>query len=236
VNEISFVEKLDAAVMGRSMLSHLFYQAWNAGKLDRSILQEYVKQYFAHVKAFPSYVSGVHSQMDKLEMRRLLLENLIEEEHGEDNHPELWLRFCEGLGVPREEVMKAELLDKTQQSVAAFRSLTRERGAEAGLAALYAYESQIPEVAQTKRAGLKEFYALDDERSVEFFRVHESADVYHSATERDFLTETCHSEAQQSGVISAAAEASAALWHFLDGVYEAYVPEAVKESMMADCP
>jgi pyrroloquinoline-quinone synthase len=235
VSEKSFVEQLDAAVMGRSMLSHPFYQAWTAGKLDRSILQEYVKQYFAHVKAFPTYVSGVHSQMDDLEMRQLLLENLIEEEQGENNHPELWLRFAEGLGVDRKDVMNAELLEKTKESVATFRSLTRENGAEAGLAALYAYESQIPEVAKTKRAGLKEFYSLDDDRSVAFFTVHETADVYHSATERKFLAESCQSDEQQSTVVDAAAKASGALWHFLDGVYEAYVPETVKQEVMADC-
>lgn len=231
MNDKIFMERLDAAVMGHSMLTHPFYQAWNAGKLDRTILQEYVKQYFAHVKAFPTYVSGVHSQMDDLKMRQLLLENLIEEEAGEENHPELWLRFAEGLGVAREDVLNAELLEKTKESVATFKSLTREQGSTEGLAALYAYESQIPEVAKTKRAGLKEFYSLDDERAVSFFTVHEEADVYHSAVERSFLVK--QDEESKENALNAAEKASAALWIFLDGVYEAYVPETVKEEMMA---
>jgi pyrroloquinoline quinone (PQQ) biosynthesis protein C len=35
-----------------------------------------------------------------------LLENLIKEERGAENYPELWLRFAETLGIARETVFK----------------------------------------------------------------------------------------------------------------------------------
>ena len=40
--------------------------------------------------------------------RRVLVENLIDEEVGPENHRELWLRFAEGLGLTREEVVSSE--------------------------------------------------------------------------------------------------------------------------------
>jgi pyrroloquinoline-quinone synthase len=218
----SFIERLDAAVRSNAMLSHPFYQMWSEGKLDRAILAEYAKQYYAHVRAFPTYVSATHANCDDITVRRMLLENLMEEERGDENHPELWMRFAEGLGVAREDVRAAELLDHTKESVARFKAITRRDDHIEGVAALYAYESQIPEVSRTKREGLKAFYGMDDERAVSFFRVHEQADIIHQTVEREVLAATCVTPEQQERAIAAAEQASKALWHFLDGVQLAY--------------
>lgn len=206
-----------------SMLKHPFYQAWSEGRLSKAILGEYAKQYYAHVRAFPTYVSAVHSRCEDLSIRKELLENLIEEERGDENHPELWLRFAEGLGVAREDVKDAELLPSTSESVARLKSLTQSEDYREGLAALYAYESQIPEVAKTKREGLKSFYGIEDERAVSFFRVHESIDLLHQDVALQTLQAQCMSEAEIQRAASAAAAAAKALWGFLDGVSEAYL-------------
>ena len=223
----TFETDLLAAVMQHSMLKHPFYVAWSEGKLSKEVLQEYAKQYYAHVRAFPTYVSAVHSHCDDLETRQLLLENLVEEEQGAENHPELWLRFAESLGVTREEVKNAELLPKTKESVARLKQLTQSADYREGLAALYAYESQIPEVAQTKRAGLKEFYGIDDERGVSFFRVHESIDLLHKEVEQRILAKACATLADKERVTAAGSAGAEALWSFLDGVHEAYLAPAV---------
>ncbi|HZE64593.1 MAG TPA: CADD family putative folate metabolism protein [Pyrinomonadaceae bacterium] len=219
----TFESELLAAVMQHSMLKHPFYVAWSEGKLSKEILQEYAKQYYAHVRAFPTYVSAVHSHCDDLETRQMLLENLIEEEQGEENHPELWLRFAESLGMTRDEVRNAQLLPATKDSVARLKQLTQSVDYREGLAALYAYETQIPEVAKTKRAGLKEFYGIDDERGVSFFRIHESIDIIHQQVEMRILSSECHSSDDQIKTILAAKEAAKALWSFLDGVSAAYM-------------
>ncbi len=219
-----FAACLDRAINERAMLAHPFYQLWSEGKLDLNVLREYAKQYYAHVKAFPTYVSATHSHCDDVAIRQMLLDNLIEEERGEENHPELWLRFAEGLGVSREEVKTAELLPSTVESVKQLKALTQSDDYRCGVAALYAYESQIPEVAQTKRKGLAEYYGIKDSRAVSFFTVHESADEWHRQTERDLLAETCDSEEAREAVIAAAGNAAQALWHFLSGVQEAFVP------------
>jgi pyrroloquinoline-quinone synthase len=156
-------------------------------------------------------------------IRQQLLENLIEEERGEENHPELWLRFAEGLGVARADVRAARLLPSTKDSVRRLQSLTQSEDYREGLAALLAYESQIPEVAQTKREGLKSFYGIADEWAVSFFRVHESIDVLHQQVEMQILKEQCQTVEDQSRAIAAAREGAKALWAFLDGVTENYL-------------
>ena len=220
-----FESALLEAVMEHSMLKHPFYVAWTEGKLSKEILAEYAKQYYAHVRAFPTYVSAVHSRCDDVELRQELLENLIEEERGSENHPELWLRFAESLGATREEVKTAKLLSSTEDSVARLKSLTQSDDYRRGLAALYAYESQIPEVARTKREGLKSFYGIDDERAVSFFRVHEGIDVLHQQVEKRMLGQKCQSRDEQRAAIEASRDSAKALWAFLDGVCEAYLPE-----------
>lgn len=219
----SFENSLRSAVMEYSMLKHPFYVAWSEGKLSQEVLAEYAKQYYAHVRAFPTYVSGVHSHCEDVSIRQQLLENLIEEERGEENHPELWQRFAEGLGVSRAEVKDAALLPATVDSVKRLKELTQREDYRDGLAALLAYESQIPEVAKTKREGLKSFYGIEDERAVAFFRVHESIDVLHNQVEMNILVNQCADSQSQDRAVAAAREGAQALWVFLDGVAEAYL-------------
>jgi pyrroloquinoline-quinone synthase len=218
-----FESKLLEAVMEYSMLKHPFYVAWSEGKLSKPVLAEYAQQYYAHVRAFPTYVSAVHSNCDDLQVRQMLLENLIEEERGENNHPELWLRFAEGLGVSRDEVSSAPLLPSTTRSVNTFKSLTGRRDYREGLAALYAYESQIPEVAHTKRAGLRDFYGISAAAAVSFFTVHESADQVHRQVEAKALNDHCETDGARDRVVTAAVEGAKALWDFLDGIQAAYL-------------
>jgi pyrroloquinoline-quinone synthase len=220
----TFENNLRDAVMQYSMLKHPFYVAWTEGKLSKEVLAEYAKQYYAHVRAFPTYVSGVHSRCEDVSIRQQLLENLIEEERGEENHPELWLRFAEAFGVTRDDVRTAKLLPSTKDSVRSLQSLTQSADYREGLAALLAYESQIPEVAQTKREGLKNFYGIEDERAVSFFRVHESIDILHQQVEMQILEQRCQTPADQDRAIASARDAAKALWSFLDGVSATYLP------------
>jgi pyrroloquinoline-quinone synthase len=222
-NNKDFLRALDQVIDRHAMLKHPFYKAWNEGELSKEMLAEYAKQYYAHVRMFPRYVSAVHSRCEDQTSRRLLLENLIEEEQGENNHPELWLRFAEALGLQRDAAKTASLLPSTRESVSTINSLTQGKDFVGGVAALYAYESQIPEVARTKREGLKKFYGIADARSVSFFTVHEKADLLHRRAERDILARHCVSRQSQNRALKAAEKSANALWHFLDGVHEAYL-------------
>ncbi len=225
MNEV-LIRRLDAVIQERHLLQHPFYQAWNQGKLTLAMLQHYAQEYYLQVKAFPTYVSATHSNCEDMAMRQMLLENLIEEERGANNHPELWLRFAEALGVDRQAMEEHEYLPETTASVQTLRRLTRQDNPAIGLAALYAYESQIPEVATTKIAGLKQFYGIDSRDGLMFFSVHQAADVVHRQVTREALSHCCPTEADQAAVLAAAEQAADALNLLLDGVFAAYCQQA----------
>lgn len=209
---------IDSRVAERAMLSHPFYQAWTEGRLPLDTLRDYARQYFHHVEAFPRAVSAVHSACDDREGRRMLAENLAEEEGleaGKQDHASLWLMFACGLGESEDAVRSQRLNPETRALIVAFRKLSRQSYA-AGLGALYAYESQFPGVAHAKIEGLIERYGISEESTLRFFRVHESADVEHSDVCRALLDRL--PEAQRGEAIAAGEELAGALWNFLSGV------------------
>ncbi|MBD2579746.1 CADD family putative folate metabolism protein [Oscillatoria sp. FACHB-1406] len=222
MNQAEFLTQIDEIVAQHHLLQHPFYQSWTEGTLSLTSLQEYACEYYHQVRNFPTYVSATHAACDDLEIRQMLLENLMEEERGNANHPELWLRFAEGLGVARDRVLDRDYHEKTRESVRVLKTLARSEEPARGLAALYAYESQIPEVSTTKIAGLKEYYDVDSDRALSFFSVHEKADEIHSQMTREALAKLCQTEAQQQQALEATKEAVVALNLLLDGVYESY--------------
>ena len=209
---------IDSKVAAQAMLSHPFYQAWTDGTLPLDTLRAYARQYFHHVEAFPRAVSAVHSACPDRAGRRMLAENLAEEEGleaGQQDHATLWLMFACGLGTSEADVREQGLNPETRALIDTFRKLSRQSYA-AGLGALYAYESQFPAVASAKIDGLIEHYAIADEETMRFFRVHQSADVAHSAVCRDLLDRL--PEADQAEALAAGDELAGALWNFLSGV------------------
>lgn len=213
-----FFSRLDSAINEYAVLNHPFYQAWNAGTLTNLQLQEYAKQYYQFERNFPRYVSNVHANTENLKHRQQLLENLVEEERGDDNHPELWLRFAESLGCERDAVTTAIGYAETDAMKSAFTDVTRNGSTLEGVAALYAYESQIPEVSVTKIEGLKKFYGVNTDNGLAFFRVHEEADEIHRRAERDMLAELITSPADEERAIETARFAAQAYYNMLTGV------------------
>jgi pyrroloquinoline-quinone synthase len=209
---------IDLKVAERAMLSHPFYQAWTEGRLSLDELRAYARQYFHHVEAFPRAVSAVHSACPDREGRRMLAENLAEEEGleaGKQDHATLWLMFACGLGESEEAIRVQQLNPETQALIDTFRKLSRQSYA-AGLGALYAYESQFPGVASAKIQGLVDRYGITDEQTLGFFRVHESADVEHSMVCRALLNRLGDEEKVEA--VAAGEELAGALWNFLSGV------------------
>jgi pyrroloquinoline-quinone synthase len=168
------------------------------------------------VKAFPRYISATHSTCDSLQARQYLLENLNDEEKGSENHPELWLRFAEGLGTTREAVNASVPMQETKDLVDSFFAGCRSSYAQ-GLGTLFAYENQIPEVATFKIEALKKHYSIHEESTLSFFEVHRKADVYHTATLIQLLEDLTPEEKTQAE--AAAHTAASRLWKFLDGIH-----------------
>src|SRR5436853_6768093 len=107
------LQQIDSRIAAKHVLQHSFYLAWARGELSREALADYARQYYHHVAAFPTYLSAVHAHCDDQPTRRQLLSNLIDEEAGSPNHPELWLQFAEGLGVSKADIQTSEKWSET---------------------------------------------------------------------------------------------------------------------------
>jgi len=201
------------------LLKHPFYQAWNMGALSSDTLKVYAKEYYHHVAAFPRYLSRIHSNCSDINTRQILLGNLIEEEQGEKNHPELWKNFARRFGVFEEEFNANPQLEETKELVDGYFDLVDKDFAE-GIGALYAYERQTPAVAESKIEGLQKFYSVTDEKSLEFFTVHIKADEWHSEECANIIAKL--PEDQQIKAQEGAIAGAKLLWKFLDGMMEVH--------------
>ncbi len=211
-----FSKELNKKLDRFHLLQHPFYKIfWNEGKLTREIIKDYAEQYYQHVKAFPRYISATHSICDDIEKRKILLENLQDEEHPDGDHPKLWKQFAKAMGADIEKIEEVKPYWFTKDMIENFFSQARSSYAE-GLASLYTYERQIPEIAETKIQGLKNFYGVNSKEGLEFFEAHKSADVIHRAEcEKllDSLTKEEKIKAEKASMLTARY-----LWNFLSGM------------------
>ena len=210
-----FTKQLNEKLDKYHLLNHPFYKSWNDGKLTREIIKDYAEQYYQHVKAFPRYISATHSLCEDIEKRKILLENLQDEENRDGDHPQLWRRFAFAMGSSKKEIESVKEEKFTTELIENFFKNGRASYAE-GLASLYTYERQIPEIAETKIRGLKNHYGVTSKEGLEFFEAHKAADVYHrEACEK--LLDDLSPEEQEKAEKSALSTAKY-LWNFLTGM------------------
>lgn len=218
------LQSIDAAIESRHVLKHPFYVAWQRGELSPEALRTYAAQYYRHVAAFPTYISALHARCDDLATRQTLLRNLRDEEEGPDHHPGLWLRFATAVGCEPGDAESAEPLPETAAAIAAFRDAVGNGPVERGLAALYAYESMVPEVAGEKIHGLAEHYGVEGSPGTDYFEVHRTLDVEHAEESRAALAERLErtTTGEREEAVRGAEIALDAVNRLLDGVCRAH--------------
>jgi len=220
---VEFFQELDARIAAYDLLCHPFYRAWAAGELTRDDLREYAIDYYHHVAAFPAYLAEFAARLPEGELRGAVLANMADE-NGEPNalgepqkpHSELWLDFAEGMGAERQ--VRRNRIPEIKNLIEYFRTIAAEGSPEEALATFYAYESQVPRVAEQKARGLRDLYGVD-EKTRAYFTLHTTADRFHSQVWRQQLEKRLEQNPTQAESAIEAAEAAArALWNALDGI------------------
>ena len=211
------LDRLDAAIAEKNLLKHPFYQDWQAGKLTRQALQLYAAQYYRHVEAFPKHLRVLAARTEG-PLRATVMENLAEEEDFNAPHPKLWRDFAAAVGVGEDDITCCPALPGNQNVVDIFREICGDRPVAEAVAALYAYEAQVPEIASTKIDGLRKFYGVEKPAALAYFAIHEEADKAHREAWRTWLDE--HSDPTSNDeIVATATEALSALWGALDAVH-----------------
>ena len=213
--------KIDERVRERSLLLHPFYQAWSAGELSREALAEYAREYYQLVKAVPVYVDAVIERAP--DAARPELEEQRDEEA---EHVPVWARFAGALGVAAADLETHTARAETDEALAGMAAAVAG-SFEQGAAALYALELEIPQIAQTKMAGLESFYGLTSDDALDYFREHAEADVRHAAQWRGLLADRTLDEDALMGAVERSLDAQNRL---LDGCYEAHLAIATADA------
>lgn len=205
------VKRIDLEIEKRSLLKHRFYQAWSAGTLTTEQLRGYAKEYFHLVRAVPEMVERMAAQRSSDE----ILTNLREER----KHVEPWVKFAEALGVPRQELERHDIAPKTREAVQRLLGLSSRF--DEGVAAMYAYEAEIPRISQTKLDGLKQYYNMTDDDATEYQRIHSTVDIRHAAVWRRMLAQM--PAGRHEDVFNAAISSLVAQNTLLDAVCDRYM-------------
>jgi pyrroloquinoline-quinone synthase len=207
----SLAKKIDQLIEQKSLLKHPFYQMWSDGKLSKEMLAGYSKEYFQIVKAVPSFVG---------EIAKLTPQHMVDEikanQQEEAEHIEPWAHFAVSLGV--ENINAYPGLDKTNHAVSELSNLMTSL--EAGAAAMYAFEKEIPKISHTKLEGLEKFYSITSNDATEYFRLHMEADIRHAATWEKILDNI--PEEKHDAFLAVAEKSLDAQNHLLDSCYESY--------------
>lgn len=79
----------------------------------------YQQEYAVYVRDFPVFLARIHGKNPPLEVRRMLAENIFEEDTGKlslgASHPALFLKMMKGLGFPASDFETIHVLPATRR-------------------------------------------------------------------------------------------------------------------------
>jgi len=210
------IERIDYEIEKHSLLKHVFYQMWSEGKLTINHLQGYSKEYFQLVKVVPKFVENIFNVIADPSLKRIVGQNLKEE----SEHIEPWIMFSTAIGVQRNDLTSYKGDNETNMAVSTLSQLT-ERSLEEAVAAMYAYEKELPKISRSKIDGLKKFYGVQSNEATKYLEIHEEVDVRHSEVWKNILKTI--PEEKQECALNAAISSLEAQNKLLDSVQKNYV-------------
>ena len=207
--------RLDRSTAGDRLLDHPFYKAWADGSLTTDDLRFYSAQYWNQVEAFPRYLEVLASRLPESKAKTSVLENLADERDGD--HPGLWMQFADAVGADDETVRQTPAERETLACIATFEAAVRDRSPLYALGMIYGYESQTPDVCETKITGLRDLYGIEGP-GLEYFELHGHLDVEHAGELAAAVAELGSSEEDLREAEEGAAAGARAIRGLLDGV------------------
>ncbi|HZY92951.1 MAG TPA: iron-containing redox enzyme family protein [Thermoplasmata archaeon] len=165
--------------------THPFFAEVERGTAPRPLVQRWVAQFYPWLACVPLAMAERFSRCSWEARfdpyRKMILDQLVEEAGDPKGkmpgHPELWLQFCEGLGVRRATVLETPLLPSTMVAIDDFLYLNREVPFYVSAGG----SSEPPNVELCARLlpAFRAHYKVPEEH-LEYYRLHVTADEEHS--------------------------------------------------------
>ena len=206
----NFWTQLEGVRARWNVLEHPFYQRWSQGALTAPELARYAGEYRHAVVALADAAAGAARAADD-DLRPQLEAHAAEEA----SHIALWDGFSRAVGGDPAQAPTPE----TAECARAWAG-DGERPLLPSLVALYAIESGQPAISQTKLAGLRDHYGVEDGEGTAYFELHSELDHEHAAAERELIEERLDG-ADLEALLAEAESVLRANWRLLDGVTSA---------------
>jgi len=219
-----FMDELQRTIEAkRTFGGHPLWLEIAAGNVPLPAARVWAAQFFLQVREFPRAVSGLHTNCPFAEERMKLAESLYEEETGRISgcnlpHPELFIRFGDGLGLTRRELIEAKPLPATAALIEWFEAATRAQSFIEGAAAInLAAEGQVPGAFGAFARALERHYGLSREQ-VGFWDIHDEADREHSDVGDHIVGRYATTDELQDKVRRSLTRSLDCWWAFFDGI------------------
>ncbi|MBS2965146.1 iron-containing redox enzyme family protein [Actinocrinis puniceicyclus] len=219
-----FVPVLDRMIRERMKMTSPLYQTIMAGKATERLLQRFVLHRWPIKSQWTRNILGVTAHIDDYRLRRLMIENIYEEETGaltgSGRHLDTFAAFGAAVGVTPDQLENAPLEPETAAVVAHNVRICNsgQRHFTAGVAGvLLLMEGQPPIVSHsgaTMLSVMRDVYGLP-ESGYEFFVHHASAGAEsdgvsdledeHAAAARELLRRYCTTDRLQAEAVDALA-------------------------------
>lgn len=165
--------------------THPFFQEVEAGRAPKATVQRWVAQFYPWLACVPIAMAERFARCSyepsNDRFRVMILDQLLEEAGDPKGkaagHPELWLRFCEGIGVPRREVLATAALPSTLVAIDDFLYINRE--SPFYISAAGSSEPPNVELCQRLYPAFSKHYHVNED-ALEYYRLHVTADEEHS--------------------------------------------------------
>jgi pyrroloquinoline-quinone synthase len=199
------------------------------------------QEYAVYVRDFPVFLARIHGKNPPLEVRRMLAENIYEEDTGMlslgISHPELFMKMMKGLGFRPGQFGKIELLPATRRYRAWLDKVTNEQNWVIGAAVLTIFvegsvndrkelassaQSKTPQKIQRKLKThpLVQYHGASA-RDMDLFRAHQMVEAGHRHDACARVVQHASTRSHQTKILTAV-QKTLDLWlHYRDGVANA---------------
>lgn len=229
-NLILLIETIDNEINRRSLLHHQFYTLWNEGKLSLNHLRGYSKEYFQLVKTVPELVLNIYKNFEKHNSNDYYLKSIKKTYLEELDHIEPWLKFSLSLGLEKNELLDYNGTNEVNLAIENLKNLCGSSLIE-GVSTMYSLEKELPQISNTKIEGLKQFYGINKQEDIKYFKIHEIADIEHANLWKSVIMDSAIHDLNENGsneqAIKASINSLIAQNQILDSVYNTYIKNTI---------
>jgi pyrroloquinoline-quinone synthase len=205
---------------------HPLVQKFLKGELTREQMKAWAIQEYWFYKG-PSYWSAAEAaNAPTLEDQQILMDPLVTEmgTGNKESHVDLYLKYCNALGVTKEEIFSTPLLPATVTAISEFYNICKYLPLPEAISAEKIAGENVNKIRHELYVkAYKKYYSWIPEESLRFHIEHVTEDVGHTQIGEYLVKKYATSKEAQNRMWEAEVRFLSLQWVLYDGIYQAVV-------------